>query len=122
MNRAVYALVAREIRRPAFPRVVFDPNEIVFNAQEPGMTGPDWLAPYPLTSVGPDGALWIATKGFIVNFNDPLYARMPVRFRGVHYCHFIAPEHLRDLLEGKARPGAVIGQKVEPTPTGMPAR
>lgn len=116
MNRAVYALVAREVPRPAFSRVVFDPNEVVVNEKEPGMTGPDWLAPFTLTSRDPDGALRIHTKGFIVNYLDPAFAQMPVRFRGVHYCHFIAPEHLRALLAGEAAPGVVVGKTVEAAP------
>lgn len=115
MNRAVYANVAREVREAAFARVVFDPNEIVVNEKEPGMTGPDWLAPFVLTSVDADGTLRIHTKGFVVNFTDPQFAQMPVRFRGVHYCHFIAPGHLRDLLEGRAAPGVTIGRKVDAT-------
>jgi hypothetical protein len=119
MNRAVYALVSREVKRPVFARVVFDPDELVVNEKEPGMTGPDWLAPFELTSVDPDGALRIHTKGFIVNFLDPRFATLPERFRGVHYCHFIAPDHLRALLEGRARPGEVIGRTVDPMP--MPA-
>lgn len=116
VNRAVYALVAREVANPVFPHVVFDANEDVTNEREPGMTGPDWLMPYTLTSVDPDGALRIFTKGFIVNFNDPRLASMPERFRGVHYCHFIAPGHLRALLAGEAAPGAVIGREVALVP------
>ncbi|MBM4196540.1 MAG: hypothetical protein FJ197_05485 [Gammaproteobacteria bacterium] len=118
MNRAVYELVRREVPAPRYPRVVFDPNETVFNAASPGMTGPDWLAPFTLTSVDADGALRIHTKGFIVNFLDPAYAQMPERFRGVHYCHFIAPGHLRDLLTGSAEAGARIGRQVVPAPPG----
>jgi len=115
MNRAVYALVSREVPRPAYDHVVFDPTETVRNEKEPGMTGPDWLAPFTLTSRDPDGALRIHTKGFIVEFMDPQYAQAPVRFRGVHYCHFIAPEHLRALLAGAAAPGVVVGKTVEAT-------
>ena len=120
MNRAVYELVRKEVVAPRYRSVVFDPNETVFNAKEPGMTGPDWLAPFTLTSVDPDGSLRIHTKGFIVNFLDPQYAQMPERFRGVHYCHFIAPEHLRDLLAGRVEAGAVIGRAV--TATAPPPR
>lgn len=112
MNRALYALVAREVSEPVFRRVVFDPAETVVNEANPGMTGPDWLAPFTLTGRDPDGALRIRTKGFVVNFTDPRFAGLPVRFRGVHYCHFIAPEHLRDLLEGRAEPGTVVGRTV----------
>jgi len=116
MNRAIYALVARQVPNPAIRRVVFDPVENVVNDKEPGMTGPDWLAPYTMTSTAEDGSLRIAAKGFIVNFTDPRFTAMPERFRGVHYCHFVAPSHLRDLLSGTATPGAVIGRLVAPAP------
>lgn len=112
VNRAVYALVMRDVRKPAYREVRFDPAESAFNEKTTGMTGPDWLLPFTLTSVDPDGALRIHTKGFITGFADPQLAQVPVRFRGVHYCHFIAPEHLRDLLEGKAKAGVQIGHKV----------
>jgi hypothetical protein len=116
MNRAVYDLVRRDVPAPRFAQVVFDPKETVFNDKEPGMTGPDWLAPFTLTSADADGSLRIHAKGFIVNFLDPAYAQMPVRFRGVHYCHFIAPGHLADLLAGRAAPGVRIGRLVAPAP------
>lgn len=115
MNRAVYELVSAERGgAEAYPRVVFDPAETVVNERNPGMTGPDWLAPFTLTSRDPDGSLRIHTKGFIVNFTDPRFAQLPARFRGVHYCHFIAPDYLRDLLAGKAEPGLAVGRLVEP--------
>jgi hypothetical protein len=113
MNRAVHALVSRQVAAPAYARVVFDPKEVVVNEAQPGMTGPDWLAPFTLTSVDADGALRIHTKGFVVDFLDPALADAPARFRGIHYCHFIAPEHLQDLLAGKATPGAVVGRLVD---------
>lgn len=121
MNRAVYQLVAKDIGESRYAQVVFDPAETVVNQEQPGMTGPDWLKPYTMTSVDEAGALHIATRGFIVNFTDPQFAKMPERFRGVHYCHFIAPEHLHALLRGEAAPGAVIGRAIDPN-RPMPAR
>lgn len=121
MNRAVYRLVAQDLGKPRYARVVFDPAETVVNEGQPGMTGPDWLKPYTMTSVDETGALHVATRGFIVNFSDPQFAKMPERFRGVHYCHFIAPEHLRAVLRGEAGPGAVIGRAIDPN-RPMPAR
>lgn len=112
MNRAVFRLVGRKASKPAFRRVSFDPQETVSNPQQPGMTGPDWLAPFTLTYVQ-DDVLHIATKGFIVNFNDPQYAKAPERFRGVHYCHLIAPEHLQGLMDGTVAPGVVVGREVD---------
>lgn len=119
MNRAMHALVARQVAALTYPRVVFDPQEVVVNEAQPGMTGPDWLAPFTLTSVDADGALRIHTKGFVVDFLDPALADAPARFRGIHYCHFIAPEHLRDLLAGTAKPCATVDRLVDTsTPPG----
>lgn len=113
MNRAVFMRVGHTIDQPPHYTVTFDPNETVVNEEEPGMTGPDWLAPYEATSLGPDGKIIIRSKGFIVNFTDPQFLDAPERFRGVHYCHFIAPEHLVMLLQGKAEPGLTIGRHPE---------
>lgn len=112
MNQAVFQLVSRTIRQPAYRSVIFDAAETVSNEDQPGMTGPDWLAPYTMTYADDQGALHIAAKGFVVDFTDPLFAKAPERFRGVHYCHFIAPDHLEQLLRGNATPGVQIGKRI----------
>lgn len=113
MNQAIFMLIAPTVGNPVFQRVTFDPNETVSNEANPGMTGPDWLAPYTATSVDDAGELTIRSKGFIVNFTDPQYAQAPPRFRGVHYCHFLAPEYMQALLVGAAEPGVSIGRNPE---------
>jgi hypothetical protein len=124
MNQAVFRLLTTQVSSPAFTRVVFDPSEKLNHGddddEEPGMTGPDWLAPFTMTYIE-EGALHIATKGFVVNFLDPQYAEAPERFRGVHYCHLVAPEYLQALMSGEAEAGAVIGREVDlsgPPPAG----
>ena len=112
MNQAVFKLIAKKSGIPAFGRVTFDPAETVSNESQPGMTGPDWLAPFAMTYVE-DDALHIATKGFVVEFTDPRYQNAPERFRGVHYCHLIAPDYLAALMAGEAPVDAVIGRNVE---------
>jgi hypothetical protein len=112
MNQAVFKLIAKRSGSPAFSRVTFDPAETVSNAAQPGMTGPDWLAPFMLTYVE-DNALHIAAKGFIVEFTDPRYQQAPERFRGVHYCHLIAPDYLAALMAGDAPVDAIVGREVE---------
>jgi hypothetical protein len=112
MNQAVFRLVGRRVSEPAYRNVSFDPNETVFNEANPGMTGPDWLAPFVMTSAEGD-TLTIHTKGFIVDFADPAYAEAPERFRGLHYCHLVAPEHFEALLRGEAEPGATVGRELE---------
>ncbi len=116
MNRQVFSLVNAELGNDTYSNykaVIFDPSESPGNPENPGMTGPEWLKPYVMAySVGRTGAkeLHIASKGFIVEFSDPRFAKAPERFRGVHYCHFVAPEELKRLLTGETEPPIKIGR------------
>lgn len=122
MNRYVYRALAATVRDPVYPDVVFDANETVWNEEQPGMTGPDWLGPYVATAVDDGGRLLVRARGFRVDFTDPRFAAVPARFRGVHYCHFIAPEHLSALISGAAAPGVIIGREVDTSGYTPPAR
>jgi hypothetical protein len=102
------------------PAIVLDRAETVSNSEQPGMTGPEWLLPYALTSRDGSGALVIHAKGFGVEFLDPRFLDAPPPFRGVQYCHFIAPSYLARLLDGQASPGQVFGVDVTDRPD--PAR
>jgi len=114
MNRLTYERL-QSARAPAVvPRVVFDPAEVVDNPANPGMTGPDWLKPYEMTWRDQDGVLHVRSKGFRVDWTDPQFATMPGRFRGVQYCHLIAPEYLARLVSGQAPAGLLVGREVAP--------
>ena len=110
MNRAVFERLSRNVMDPAYSSVSFDPNEVVRNSENPGMTGPDWLAPFAASTVDDEGGLVIHSKGFQVDFDDPQARQAPERFRGVHYCHFLAPEHFLALLQGNAEPVTRFGK------------
>jgi len=116
MNRQVFALINQQLgteARSVYKAVIFDPNESPGDPEQPGMTGPEWLQPFTLARaqrVNGNKELIIATKGFVIEFGDPRYAQAPERFRGIHYCHFIAPLYLQQLLDGNASPPAVIGR------------
>jgi hypothetical protein len=112
MNKAVFRLVGRRVTQPVYKKVSFNPKEDVFVAANPGSTGPAWLAPIALTSVDGD-TLTVHSKGFTVDFTDPTFAERPAPFRGIHYCHFLAPEYLEALLRGEAEPGATVGATLE---------
>lgn len=123
MNRYVFNSLGIPPEQVNYSAVIFDPTEKPQTDGQPpakGGPGPQWLQSYVATDIDADGALIIKTKGFRVDFNDPKFARAPARFRGVHYCHFIAPDHLRELVTGKVQPGTVIGQEVDLTRYGSP--
>ena len=54
------------------------------------------------------------SKGFRVDWTDPQFAAMPGRFRGVQYCHLVAPEYLARLVTGKEKAGLSVGRDVTP--------
>ncbi len=112
MNRLTYDRVRAALGAENVATVAFDPAEEVRNEANPGMTGPDWLRPYQITTRNASGTLELHSKGFRVDWLDPRFAAMPARFRGVQYCHLVAPEYLARLVTGKARPGLVVGRDV----------
>lgn len=116
MNRLTYSRVQASLGTAATPPVVFDPEEFVKNEENPGMTGPDWLRPYEMTWRDSGGVLHVRSKGFRVDWLDPSLAEMPARFRGVQYCHFIAPDYLERLLRGEAESGIIVGKVVVAAP------
>ena len=116
MNRLTYDRVRATLGAAHVEPVIFDPAEEVRNAANPGMTGPDWLKPYEMTWRDATGALHLRSKGFRVDWTDPKFAAMPGRFRGVQYCHLIAPEYLARLVTGKATAGLFVGREVTPLP------
>lgn len=116
MNRYVFDSLRIERKDYRYETVVFDPTEQAQTRGQPpaeGGPGPQWLQSYVATLEYPEGVLNIRTKGFRVDFLDPRFERAPARFRGVHYCHFVAPDHLRAVVTGEAAPGVVIGREVD---------
>jgi hypothetical protein len=113
MNRQVYKNLQKLVDDPVYDLVVFDSNETVSKDEQPGMTGPDWLAPFEMTYLDEAGNLHIATKGFTVDFTDERFLKAPPRFRGVHYCHLVAPEYLAGLMRGTADAGMSVGRVVD---------
>jgi hypothetical protein len=116
MNRQVFGLLGAQLGLATFSTyraIIFDPNESPGNPENPGMTGPEWLKPYVMayrSAHNGNQELHIASKGFVVEFSDPQFAQAPERFRGVHYCHFIAPDEFGRLLTGAASPPVKIGR------------
>ena len=96
LARVLESVSARERRKLKFAagtRVVFDADEVTDN-------GPIWLAPFPMASLGADGALHLKSKAMRNDWLDPKLANAPARFKGTRYCHLIAPPYLLGILRG----------------------
>jgi hypothetical protein len=95
--RGVLARLPRgERRRLGFAggsAVVFDEDVVV-------TSGPLWLEPFPLATIHADGSLHVVSKAMRKDWTDPRYQDAPVQFRGVRYCHLIAPDYLERVLLG----------------------
>ena len=89
MNHAIFLKIRTGIwdDKPAYDRIVFDSQD----ASEP-----DWMQPYTATFVDDEGALHILTR--------------ELKTADTHQCHLLAPDYMRALIRGSARPGIVIGQ------------
>lgn len=116
MNRLTYDRVRAALGAVNVEPVVFDAAEEVRNTENPGMTGPDWLKPYEMTWRDTSGVLHLRSKGFRVDWTDQQFAAMPGRFRGVQYCHLVAPEYLARLVTGKVKAGVSVGREVTALP------
>jgi hypothetical protein len=112
MNRQTLAQVIERLGARADFAVTLDPYEDVMRDNEGGSIGPAWLAPYVMIAqTGPDRLL-LRSKGFRVDFGDPRFAASAEEFRGIHYCHLIAPGYLERLLTGEAEAGRSYGVDV----------
>ena len=112
MNRRVYTALQAELAGNELTPIVFEPSESLDTKEQQNMIGPVWLQPFELTWASEDGAaIHVATRGFVVEYADPRYQKLPADWRGTHYCHLIAPSHLRGLMLGEVQPGRRMARK-----------
>ena len=78
-----------------------DPPEIIYDEDDSVLMGPQWLEPWPYKVAYEDesGALHFRGKGMLIPYSKLI--PMPDRFKGVHYCHLVAPDYAEALLTGK---------------------
>ena len=103
--RDIHELVVRELLaglpEQDVRQVIVDDDLVVDINADPGAAlGPEWLKPHTLVYLGSDGKLHIRAKEFRVDWGDARFAAAPPQFRGIHYCHVIAPAYLRRLVTG----------------------
>jgi hypothetical protein len=89
--RSVEASLPKSLRRA----VIFEEDIVTTD-------GPVWLAPYAHARLDSSGALHLQSRAMKNDWLDPRCADSSPQLRGTRYCHFIAPEYLRRLLQGEA--------------------
>lgn len=95
---------------PERARLVYTRDEVVMDPDVAALGGGDWTSGQPqggdftLPQVAheePDGRLHLRSKALIVptaTVDVPPF--VPRNKQGTHYCHLIAPDHLRELVTG----------------------
>jgi hypothetical protein len=101
LDAVLGSLTRAERRRAKFGgtavRIVIDDDLVVDN-------GGDWLKPFAIARLEPDGSLHLQAKGMNKGWTDPRHANAETQYRGVRYCHLVAPEYLRRLVLGDTVP------------------
>ncbi|MSO97078.1 MAG: hypothetical protein EXR11_02500 [Rhodospirillaceae bacterium] len=94
----VYAALSDDERaklKIAQADVVIEPDEVVY-------MGSQWVTDYDFVYRDPEAKIHLMGKSLYVTWTNVAFAWAPERFRGVRYCHLIAPEYARKLVIGEA--------------------
>jgi hypothetical protein len=76
--------------------IVLEPDDTVF-------MGSEWVKDYDFVYRGPEAKMHIMSKALYVTWTNVAFRWAPERFRGVRYCHLIAPEYAKRLALGEAQ-------------------
>ncbi len=106
MVRNVFAAMSSEDRA----RVQIPMARIRLEPDVNTVLGSRWVADYQHVWQDAEDELHLTAKTLHVPYEHWLWRFAPERFRGVYYCHLVAPEYLRALVLGeRAAPAASEG-------------
>ncbi len=80
----------------------------VVDEDEPYVTGRDYLADFPLSYRGADGAVHISSHGLFQDYDSWITVILPRQVEGQSYCHLATVEYLTALARGEMEPGTVV--------------
>lgn len=115
VNRYTLSAVLASLSPAERERALFGQGKKVrFERDRPQASAEAWHSPVELASVDSAARLRLVAQAWRVDWGKPKQSQLPEDARGVHFCHFIAPDHLRRLL---LDPSIVL-----PGPTVKPKR
>lgn len=99
VNRYTLAAVLASLSPDERERALFGQGKKVrFERDRPQASAEAWHSPVELVSVDSAGRLRLVAQSWRVDWGNPKQSQLPEDARGVHFCHFVAPDHLRRLL------------------------
>jgi hypothetical protein len=93
----------REGKSDAATRAV----QIVIDADEPYITGREYLADFRSIYQAADGAMHIASPGLYQDYDAWYTFLLPEIVQGQSYCHLATVEAIKSVAAGEMAPGAV---------------
>lgn len=100
-NRQIFAEQAAALRAEGLEPVL-DPSLLVFAEDEVANRGTQWLSPMPWQAVHRDGQGAVRVQGKAMTSPLRSWTPIPRAWKGMFYCHLVAPEYARALLAGEA--------------------
>ncbi len=102
-NRQIFLSQAEALEAEGVTLVI-DLAGVNFVADEQANRGTQWLSPMPWPSVhrDTDGRLQVQAKSMISPLDS--WTPIPRAWKGMFYCHLVAPEYARALLAGEVTP------------------
>lgn len=99
-NRQIIEQQAAELRAEGHELAV-DPASLVYAEDERATRGTQWLGsmPYPVLSRLDDGTIQV--QGKVIRSALRSWTPIPRSWKGMFYCHLVAPEYARALLAGE---------------------
>ncbi|NNH68445.1 hypothetical protein HLB23_00855 [Nocardia uniformis] len=100
VNRQTLTEVANQLWPFERDALVHQPGDVVIDADQRAVSGPDWLLDFPAATKDAAGRLHLQSKSLYVPVNTP---GIPEEFKGQHYCTLAAHSYVKRLLLGQAQ-------------------
>jgi len=94
--RETWASLSTAERRAA----TLKPSQIFLQDDSLSYTGSSWVKTPATVTNGADGRPRLRASALLAEWQDWRWKMMPASWRGNHYCHLVAPEKIRELLQG----------------------
>lgn len=107
MNRLTVDRAYAKLSRTAKDRIRVPRERFAFDADDVRPSGEEWLKPFAIVRRTTDGMLHVVSNSLRTDWTDARFRDRPPRFRGVHYCHLVAPDYVERLALG----GEIEGQQ-----------
>ncbi|MDP6675290.1 MAG: hypothetical protein QGH93_10665 [Gammaproteobacteria bacterium] len=106
--RRVKAQAIADLHQENNPEAAKTLAAFVIDENEPFITGREYLADFPLSYTGDDGAVHLNTPGLFQDYDSWVTWFLPANYQGQAYCHIATAAYMKAVATGEIEPGTVI--------------